>query len=155
AEYCRWKEDLRDYPSVFEERPDYRPSVPEPFVYHLFGHLDTEDSLVVSEDDYFDYLIGITTQLSNMRFVQERDPSAMPSFVPRAFADTALLFLGFQIDDWEFRVLFRSLLGLAGAKRRSRYPHVAVQIDPENSEFMDPEGARRYLEQYFERDRIF
>jgi hypothetical protein len=155
VEYCRWNADVLDQPSIFEERPDYRPSLSEPFVYHLFGHLDIEESLVVSEDDYFDYLIGITAQLSNMRFVQDRDPKHIPAFVPSAFADTALLFLGFQIDDWEFRVLFRSLLRLPGAKRKSRYPHVAVQIDPENSEFMDPEGARRYLEQYFERDRIF
>ena len=30
-------------------------------MYHLFGVHDEPDSLVLTEDDYFDYLIGVTT----------------------------------------------------------------------------------------------
>jgi hypothetical protein len=154
AEYCRWKEELLEEPSALDEMPDYRPSAKQPFVYHLFGQLEPPNSLVMSEDDYFDYLIGITSQLTSLRSTKDRSPRHIPSFVPRAFTDSALLFLGFQIDDWEFRVLFRSLLRLPGSKKSTFYSHVAVQIDPENSEFIDPEGARRYLEQYFEHDQI-
>ena len=29
-------------------------------VYHLFGHLRDPDSVVLTQDDYFDYLIDIT-----------------------------------------------------------------------------------------------
>jgi hypothetical protein len=54
------------------------------------------------------------------------------------------------MDDWDFRVLFRSLMSQEGRSRRSRYAHVAVQIDPEEGHILEPERARRYLESYFQ-----
>jgi hypothetical protein len=95
--------------------------------------------VVLTEDDYFDYLIGVTS-----------NKDLIPSVVRRALADTALLFLGFQMDDWNFRVLFRSLMSQEGRGRRNRYAHVAVQIDPEEGRTLAPERARRYLETYFQ-----
>ena len=53
------------------------------------------------------------------------------------------------MDDWNFRVLFRSMMSQEGGGRRRGYTHVAVQIDPEESRILEPERARRYLEQYF------
>jgi hypothetical protein len=70
--------------------------------------------------------------------------------VRRALADTSLMFVGFRMDEWEFRVLFRSLMNQEGRSRRHKYSHVAVQIDPEGSQTLEPERARRYLQQYFE-----
>ena len=37
-----------------------------------------------------------------------------------------------------------------GRRRRSRYAHVAVQIDPEEGRILEPERARQYLEEYFQ-----
>jgi hypothetical protein len=74
----------------------------------------------------------------------------VPFVVRRALADTALLFLGFRMDDWNFRVLFRSIMSQEGRGRRRRYAHVAVQIDPEEGRILEPERARRYLESYFQ-----
>ena len=96
-------------------------------------------SVVLTEDDYFKYLIGVT-----------RDKDLIPGVVRRALADTALLFLGFRMDDWDFRVLFNSLMTQEGRSRRSRYAHVAAQIDPEEGRIQEPERARRYLESYFQ-----
>jgi hypothetical protein len=78
----------------------------------------------------------------------------IPPVVRRALADSALLFLGFQIDEWDFRVLFRSVMNREGQSRRSRYTHVAAQINPEEGRIMEPEGARRYLESYFSNAQI-
>lgn len=73
----------------------------------------------------------------------------IPPVVRRALSDTALLFLGFRLDEWDFRVLFRSLMSQEGRRRRGKYSHVAVQIDPEESRTLEPERARRYIESYF------
>jgi hypothetical protein len=139
VELCRWNEDVDLLPSIYDDEPNYRPDVQRPLVYHLFGRIQEPNSLVLTEDEYFDYLIGVT-----------RDKDLIPGVVRRALADTALLFLGFQMDDWNFRVLFRSIMSQEGRRRRSRYAHVAAQIDPEGGRIMEPERARHYLESYFQ-----
>jgi hypothetical protein len=139
VELCRWNSNIEWPPSLYQHEPGYRPSPSRPLVYHLFGHLREPESLVVTEEDYLDFLIGLT---SNKELV--------PPVVRRALADTSLMFIGFRMDEWEFRVLFRSLMNQEGRGRRNKYSHVAVQIDPEGSQTLEPERARRYLQQYFE-----
>ena len=138
-ELCRWNDELDWPPSIYETNPDYKPTKEKPLVYYLFGGFQVRESVVLTEDNYFDYLIGIT-----------RNDNPMPSVVRKALADSALLFLGFQLDDWDFRVIFRSIMGQEGRGRRKKYVHVAVQIDPEESQILDSERARRYLLDRFE-----
>lgn len=128
--------------SVFERDPSYRPSAAQPLVYHLFGHHARRRSLVLTEDEYFDFLIGIT-----------RDKDLVPGGVRRAFADSSLMFLGFRLDEWDFRVLYRSIINQEG-DRRGEHTHVAVQIDPEEGRSIEPDRARRYLETYFQNSNI-
>ena len=130
VEMCRWNDYLEQQPSIFDSEPDYRPTPQRPLVYHLFGRLSDPDSLVLTEDDYFDYLIGVTSR-----------NDLIPGVVRRALADSALLFLGFDLDDWDFRVLFRSIMSREGSNRRSKYAHVAAQIDPESGRISEPDGA--------------
>lgn len=139
VELCRWNDDMAQLPSIYDQDPGYRPDTQRPLVYHLFGHLQEPASLILTEDDYFDYLIGVT-----------RNKDLIPNVVRRALTDAALLFLGFQMDDWNFRVLFRSIINREGGGRRQRYAHVAAQIDPEEGRILEPERARRYLESYFQ-----
>jgi hypothetical protein len=139
VELCRWNEDLVQLPSIFDRDRTYIPDERRPLIYHLFGRLEEADSLVLTEDDYFDYLIGVT---SNKELI--------PSVVRRKLSDTALLFLGFQLDDWNFRILFRSIMAQEGGGRRKKYAHVAAQIDPEEGRILSPERAREYLEEYFQ-----
>jgi hypothetical protein len=129
--------------SVFDTDPGYKPNTDKPLVYHLFGRLDIPESLVLTEDDYFDFLVG----------VKERSP-AIPSKVRRVLSDSSLLFLGFRMDEWDFRVLFRGLMNLPGQRRREGYAHVLAQIDPEESTTLEPERARRYMEDYVVHDRV-
>ncbi len=135
---CPWNEYIEQRESLFDCEADYFPTPEEPLVYHLFGRLDEPDSLVITEDDYFDYLIGVTS-----------NKDLIPSAVRRVLADSALLFLGFQMDEWNFRVLFRSILSQQGGGRRDRYAHIAAQIEPEEGRILEPARARRYLEKYF------
>ncbi len=137
VELCQWNEDMQT-DSIYKREPDYRPDEKRPLVYCLFGQFDDVDSMVVTEDDYFDYLIGVTS-----------NKDLIPGVVRRALTDTALLFLGFQLDDWNFRVLYRSIMSQQGGNRRKKYSHIAAQIDPEEDRILEPDRARAYLEKYF------
>jgi hypothetical protein len=138
---CRWKKDIDMEPTVFETEPDYRPSEYRPLVYYLYGHIDVPDSLVLTQDDYFDFLIGVT---------QNKD--LVPPSVRASLVNSSLLLLGYPFESWDFRVLFRWLIDLEGSSRRDRYAHVAAQFDPEDSEMIDTERARSYLSSYFNRN---
>ncbi|MBI5298292.1 MAG: CHAT domain-containing protein [Chloroflexi bacterium] len=139
---CPWSERF-SASSIYDKEPEYRPSAERPLVYHLFGHFSVPDSLVLTEDDYFEFLIGVTS-----------NKDLIPTVVRRALTDTALMFLGFQLDDWAFRIFFRSIMDLQGGGRRSKYAHIAVQVDPDEIRNYDPRRAREYLEDYFEDDSI-
>lgn len=140
SDICRWRPESEDWPiSPFDVGlPDaYVPSASEPLVFHAFGRLDVPDSLVLTEDDYFDFLVSVT-----------EDRTKIPMCVRRSLADSALLILGLQLDDWEFRILWRALVHQEGSGRLSRYKNVAAQIDLAGS-VVSPVGAREYLNDYF------
>jgi hypothetical protein len=144
-DYFRWKQDLVRRPSPYKQRlaqGPYEPSPEEPLVYHLFGHSSVSDSVVLTEDDYFRYLLGAMEPRRQI-----------PEPVLRALTDKALLFLGHQLDDWSFRVLFWTLIAHGGG-RRGDYTHVAAQLDPEEGRIIDSARARRYLDDYFKQQAI-
>jgi hypothetical protein len=146
--YCEWNEDLEWPESIYEREPGYEPSPDRPLVVYLFGNMETPtpeepDSLVLTENDYFNYLIEVS-----------QNGNALPSDVRSALVNGALLFLGFRMQEWDFRVLFRTLMKQPGRRLREKYSHVAAQIDPEEGQTVDPERARRYLERYFGGDRV-
>jgi hypothetical protein len=140
VELCRWNDNVDWPPSVYDTNQDYQPTAHEPLIYHLYGHLKLRDSVVLKEDDYFDYMIGVTA-----------NKDLIAGDVAESLTNTALLFLGFRMDEWDFRAFFRSLItSRQGGSRRARYVHVAAQISPEEGRNINPEGARRYLQSYFQ-----
>jgi hypothetical protein len=141
TEICRWSPDLEILPSVYDDEPDYRPTTRRPLVYHLFGHESEPESMVLTQDDYSDFLVGLTA-----------NKDLIPSAVRRAVADSALLFLGFRLHEDPFRVLFRTMMSQEG--RRRRYAHVAAQLEPDERDLAFPERALGYIERYFGADDI-
>ncbi|MGH2614593.1 MAG: CHAT domain-containing protein [Thermomicrobiales bacterium] len=145
-ELFRWN-DFTDWgPSIYDAEPDYEPTPEEPLVYYLAGRVGKPDSMVVTEDDYFDFLIGVTRKLSEV--------GAIPGVVKTAFVNSTLLFLGFEMDGWDFRALFRALMDQGGKSRRRDYVHAGVQINPEEGRILEIERAREYLEGYFNNEDI-
>jgi hypothetical protein len=124
--------------NIFSREPDYQPSPERPMVFHVFGRWDEPDSVVLTEDSFFRFLIGFT-----------RNKLLIPEVVRQALSDSGLLFLGFQTEEWAFRVLFQSIQNQIGSNRRSLYAHIAAQIEPEEDHILEPQRARKYLEQYF------
>jgi SIR2-like protein len=146
-EFFRWNDDADWPPSIYDEDRDYQPSPAQPLVYHLFGRLGIADSLVITEDDYFDYLIGAT-----------RYSDSIPTIVRSSLTEKALLFLGFEMDGWDFRVLFRSIRIYSenqyAQRKKARIAHAGVQIDLEEDRILKPERAREYIESYFEESNV-
>ncbi|NJM12703.1 MAG: CHAT domain-containing protein [Synechococcaceae cyanobacterium SM1_2_3] len=137
---CPWwvRDEDKNRSSIFFPPSDYYPSRDKPIVYHLFGRYDQPRSLVLTEDDYFDFLIGTT---------KNRD--LIPPVIREALADRGLLFLGFEMEDWNFRVIYRSIMSQEGSRLNEDYAHIAAQINPEEGRILEPERARHYLEEYF------
>jgi hypothetical protein len=119
------------------------PTVSRPWVYHLFGRLEDPRSLVLTEDDYFDWLSA---------WIATKDiKQIVPPAVKGALTASSLLFLGYRLDDWDFRVVFQSIKSF-GLKDRFN-DHVGVQLRPE-SQMIEREAAQRYLESYFGNDKV-
>jgi hypothetical protein len=135
----------RDETQPDQSRENFvEPSVAQPQIYYVFGKRgkDSEATWVLTEDDFFDYLIR-TSQYK-----------LMPDVIADALMTGSLLFLGFPIDDWKFRVLFRLILAKGGSKLLDDHNHVAVQVDPGETTLADARRARKYLQKYFTASKI-
>jgi hypothetical protein len=119
------------------------PTVEAPLVYHLFGRMDDPDSLVLTEDDYFDWL---TAWIAKQTLV--------PEVVAKRLTNRSLLFLGYRLDDLEFRVVFQCIKSFpASSSLLGRNKHVGVQLNP-GGQVVEPEAAQDYLESYFGNDKV-
>lgn len=140
-------EDIDPWPpSAFDTDPAYRPTAQEPLIYYVFGNMSYPQTVVLTEDDYFDFLVGFTRNQGNAR-------TSMPPYVRRVLANKGLIFLGFQFEDWEFRTLFRGVLPRSGNRSSAQHSSVAVQIEPGEGRMAEPVAARAYLTSYFNHNR--
>jgi len=127
-----WREDLPVQPPIDEPTPK------RPLVYHLYGELDIPESMVLTEDDYFQWLAAWA----------ELRQEGTPSPVTQALMTRPLMFIGYRLHDWDFRVLFQGLRNFRGNDLFRRRPHIGVQVDP-NAQGVEPEAAQDYLNTYF------
>jgi hypothetical protein len=136
-EFCRWTAPLLKRKSVFDG--DYQPSVGRPVVFHLHGVAEEglHESIVVSEDDYVDFLVSLSRDLSR---TSRRE--VLPTSIRAAITSTSLLFIGYSLRDINFRVLLRGLLGALQPNGRQ----LSVTVQYEGSDLGELE---RYLMEYF------
>jgi len=143
TDFCRWKpEFVGDPPSPFDD-PTYVPSPERPLVYHVFGTLDVPESIVITEDEYFDFLAAVAKGGSGSN-------QLIPAAVEEALTNTSLLFLGFGLQDWDLRILLRSVITREANERKGqKAKHVAAEMDVLSEGVRSPEDARRYIVTYF------
>jgi hypothetical protein len=134
TDLCRWMKQLDDEPSPLID--GYQATVANPSVFHLYGYTQNKQSLVLSEDDYFQFLINVS-----------KDSELIPKQIDKAITGTSLILLGYSLDDWDFRVLFHFLA--AKLKNSTSRTHVAVQISPLSKEA--PEDLRRRAQGFFDK----
>jgi hypothetical protein len=138
TEVCRWTKDLRNsIATTIDDR--YQPNAREPLVYHLLGLDRYVDSLVLSEDDYLDYLGNLCQGQGN------HAADYVPALVRGALSDDLIL-LGFRLDSWAFRVLYAGLIKRSG--KAADRGVCEIQLP-------DSEEERAYLQDYIEREAKF
>ena len=127
-EVCRWNEIVRDEPSVLSEG---ELSVEHPVIFHLHGHSSIVESVVLTEDDYLDFLINIS-----------KYQDIIPHLVERALASASLLFVGYSLADWNFRVLFRGIMKAVESSLRRTNITVQLPVPTADDEVLLKNGIR-------------
>lgn len=135
-ELCRWNFLVRQHPSIYDAEPAYQPTEKTPLVYHLHGAIQFPLSLVLTEDDYVDFLINM-------------DEKLLPPRVQESFTGASILFLGYGLNDWNFKLLFRTMVTYM--QKSMVQTHVSVQLVPLDRKV--PKAKRtealKYLDAYY------
>jgi len=137
--FCKWY--MEPDASVAAQYDAITATPESPVVFHLHGTLKVLESMVLTEDDYLDFLMNSSIE-----------PKIIPSRIERAFTETSLLFMGYSLEDMNFKVLFRRIT--AYMKRSTITNHVSVQLAPVPGETIDEQIERakdqkEYLERRF------
>jgi hypothetical protein len=113
--------------------------VQRPIVYHAYGSFADPNQMALAESDHLDFF---------SEFVNSQSSAVLKRVRSLALNGT-LLFVGFHPESWEFRVLFAALSRMPGTRIGMRNVHIAVQVDPEDDQIIDPNGARHFYEGLF------
>ena len=116
-EFCRWNADIRDngHESVFD-RAGFEPTPANPVVFHLHGIREVPESIVISEDDYLSFIVDISWHRRLL----------LPPRIQQALTGSSLMFIGYSLKDWTFKVIFRALVLAMEAELRRE--SVSVQL---------------------------
>jgi hypothetical protein len=131
---CKWIKSLEDASPLAEQ--GFQPNVANPVVFHLYGYTQNQQSMVLSEDDYFQFLINVSS-----------DAELIPKRIQQAITGTSLMLLGYSLEDWDFRILFHFLAGYL--KKSTSKTHVAVQLSPTEGDANLKERAQAFFDKYF------
>ncbi len=142
TQVCFWSGDESNVLPEHKTDPNFVPSPATPLVYHLFGFEKYPRTLVLSEDDYLSFLVEVTKPLDVHKPV-------IPLYLAEALKSMSLILLGYHLQDWDFRVLYRGIVKPGLSNLRSF--GLIVQLEPgKNGLSEKAEEANSYLKQYFE-----
>ncbi len=138
TQICFWSGDPANLDPDHQTQHDLVPSVNNPVVFHLFGWERYPSTLVLSEGDYLDYLMRI------LQDTNTRNP-IIPLYLRPALKASSLILMGYRLQDWDFRVIFRMI-----RDSPLRPYSLLVQLSPEQiARNLKTDQARQYLEDYF------
>jgi hypothetical protein len=144
SEFCIWNKAIVEYARRAEilfvsEDPVYVPSPANPFVFHLHGDMDHPLSMVLTEQDYLNFIVNMNSL--------DRNQIMLPSIIRRSFATSSQLFIGFTLNDLDSRILFMSIGGFLSVVE-SPYS-VAIMTDYfNNANDKDIARVKGYLSGY-------
>jgi hypothetical protein len=137
SEFCRWNKlgEAGGITSVFDNGTQYLPTEARPLVYHLHGIIDQPQSMVLTEDDYIDFIVNLSS-----------NNDIIPHAIRRLLVTSSLLFIGYSLEDMNFRIIFRGIVDYLGV--RYQLASVAVLIPPSGISENEQIDAQKYLERY-------
>jgi CHAT domain/SIR2-like domain len=115
----------------------------DPVVLHLFGTDADLLSMVVTEDDHLDYMARISHDYEYF----------LPVSANERLASTTLLFLGYRLEDLDFKIIMRGLLTHLDLQRWNML-HVAVQLEEGQRSEAGEKEVIDYFQKYFADARI-
>jgi hypothetical protein len=114
------------------------PTAASPLVYHMFGNVDSPDTLVLTEDDYLDFLVRTSYT-----------DALIPDVVQAALAKDSLLFFGYQPNDLDFRVILRTLSRIwRGPSQTSSYTIQFVHVSDDKVSSGQVSRLKDYYNRY-------
>lgn len=140
TQVCFWSGPIPQLREEHKTLETFEPSPQKPLVYHLYGLDRYPLSMVLSEDDFFDFLVEITLDRGTSR-------SIIPAYLQSALAVSWQMLLGYRLPDWDFRTLFRGLI-FSGEKKNAAFLNTIIQLSL-SDQYVLPGGqtSRQYLEQ--------
>jgi len=135
---CRWNDELKNSIEERTEQDQYRPTKDEPLVFHFHGCIDYPESLVLTERDHFEFVIYTN---------KESEKDMIPTFLRKALPTSTLLFIGYRLDDINFRSIFQGALSFMSSVRKRRNSIAVIQIPVENDS-VKKEKVTKYLDRY-------
>jgi hypothetical protein len=140
----RWEKTTEGAPPHSVLHPE--PSTTTPYVLHLNGFDDAADRsqfdhVALSEDDLMAKYVRLARDQVEI----------IPSNISTKLAESSWMFLGYNLDDWEFRIILQGLLQpIAQAKAKTKL-HIGVQLEPAaGATGMSEAEVQRYLQSYLE-----
>jgi hypothetical protein len=129
--------NMRRREQISREAPDLELIISSdlPYIYHLFGRLDPIDDWVVTEDEYFQFL-NAASGAQNM----------IPDHLHTAIIRSTLLFVGFELNQWSFRVLLQIIQQALALGKKA---HFAVQLNTTDAEGGAQLAVMDYLAERF------
>ena len=135
-EICKWNRSPALKQNLFKRGSRFKPSIQTPVIYHLHGHQSVTDSLVLTEDDYLDFLVNMSRDMDGF----------LPPRIQEAITGSSVMFVGYSLADIDFRVLFRGILGNFEAALGKM--SIAVQLPFEDAN-PNKQKAEDYITRYF------
>jgi hypothetical protein len=142
TQICFWSGTGSNARTEHRPDPNFESTSTSPLVYHLFGLEDYPQTLVLSEDDFMNFLISVVEDTNTQNPV-------IPLRLRQALAESPLLLLGYQLRDWDFRVLFRLVLKF---RKKELSPRgMVIQLKQDKKRLGNVEKALEYLSQYLDK----
>ena len=157
SEVYAWSGQLAKIEEQYLPDPnsEYEPTAKAPLVFHLFGMERFPHTMVLSVDDYLNFLVKTfknEAEAKSSSDVGKR--AAIPTHLWGKIAELPLLLLGYDLHDWEFQTVYR---GLVTAKQAvNPDAGVVIQLKPnERRGASDPKRVEEYLKNYFDKEIKF
>jgi hypothetical protein len=149
VEIARWSNQLREAHGGYSRET---PAGESPWVFHLHGALTDPSSILVTDDDYIDFMVMVAQDSNN----KTAKIPLLNHHVRRALANSNLLFIGYSLNDWNFRVMMRHLMKQANIARTDQYRSISIQMppDPELISESNREAAKQFLADYLSTSAI-
>lgn len=106
-----------------------------PVLYKMHGTIQEPETVVITEDDYIEFLAALRSNDQGI-------PSNIPYYFTQYFSTCTLLFVGYGLEDWNFKVLFKGLI--EKLPRHLKPTSYAIQKYP--SDFLEHYWKQRGIE---------